>query len=173
MTGITLVIQVIPLMWESWKELFKYSCLSKAHSSFGCVEDIGKDCLSIICNGSSIFLSYSKRSLLYFQSEAIFKFKIWVHKTKLCLLTNFIHFIFIHFIYVDQETEFCILTLIVLFILYWILYVLELCWKWYWQNTASHTSISRVLSWIWAQYEKKVPEWITPYQALMHQFFDQ
>ena len=32
-----------------------YSCLSKAHSSFGCVEDVGKDCFSIICNGSSIF----------------------------------------------------------------------------------------------------------------------
>ena len=32
-----------------------YSCVSRAHRSFDCVEDINKDSFSIICNGSSVF----------------------------------------------------------------------------------------------------------------------
>jgi len=32
-----------------------YSCLSRGHRSFDYVEDIDKDSISIICNGSSVF----------------------------------------------------------------------------------------------------------------------
>ena len=90
------------------------------------------------------------------------------HKTKICLLTNFIHFYCIDFIYVDQEQEFCLLPLIVFIELYWILYILELCWKIVLREYRKlHTNISKVLLWICAQYEKKMPAFIKKYSLII------
>ena len=66
-----------------------YSCLSRAHRSFDCVDDIDKDSFSIICNGSSVFDLRVKEAFFISSLKPSLNSKYESIK-KFCLLTNYI-----------------------------------------------------------------------------------